>query len=264
MENNVKNQLLVVPDPDALAAAAADRFVRLARQAVAAHGRFSVALAGGSTPQKMYRLLAQSPRREQVEWPNVHIFWGDERFVAPNDPDSLWRMARETFLDEVPLPAANIHPMPTVGLTAAAAAAQYANTLARLFAPGPIRFDLLLLGMGDDGHTASIFPGQTAVIASPEPVVPVTGAPKPPPTRLTLTFSVINQAANVILLVTGEAKAAAVAQVLSGERDRHQWPVQAVQPANGRLLWLLDQAAARMVAPDADRSKSWRQPNRND
>ena len=228
--------------------AAADRFVQLARQAVAAHGRFSVALAGGSTPQKMYRLLAQSPRQEQIDWPNVHIFWGDERFVAPNDPDSLWRMARETFLDEVPLPAANIHPMATVGLTPAAAAAQYAGTLARFFAPGPIRFDLILLGLGNDGHTASIFPGQTAVITSPEPVAPVTDAPKPPPIRLTLTFGVINQAANVIFLVTGEEKAAAVAQVLSGERDLSQWPAQGVQLENGRLLWLLDQAAAWHVA----------------
>jgi 6-phosphogluconolactonase len=247
MNDNVKDQLVVVPDPEALSVAAADRFVQLAQAAVAKNGRFSVALAGGSTPQGMYRLLAQPPRRSQVDWPNVHIFWGDERFVPPDDPDSLWRMAQETFLSSVPIPAANVHPIPTLGLTPAAAAAQYADILARFFAPGPIHLDLILLGMGNDGHTAAIFPGQTAVMANPEPVAIVTNAPKPPPIRLTLTYAVINQAANVLFLVTGESKAAAVAQVLGGQPDITRWPAQGVKPENGRLLWLLDQAAAIII-----------------
>jgi 6-phosphogluconolactonase len=146
--------------------------------------------------------------------------------------------------DDVPLPAANIYPMPMVGLTPAAAAAQYAGTLIRFFAPGPIRFDLILLGMGDDGHTASIFPGHTVVMTRARPVTVVTDSPKPPPTRLTLTYTVINQAANVFFLVTGSDKAAAVAQVLAGEQAITQWPARGVQPENGRLLWLLDAAAA--------------------
>jgi 6-phosphogluconolactonase len=245
MNNNANKQVVVLSDPEALAAEAADRFVELAQAAVAANGRFSVALTGGSTPQDMYHLLAQSPRREQVDWANVYIFWGDERFVPPDDSDSLWRMAQETFLDDVPLPADNIHPMPTVGLTAAAAAGHYAQTLSRFFAPGPPRFDLILLGMGPDTHIASIFPGHPAATAPDEQlVIAVSNSPKPPPTRLTLTFHVINQAANIIFLVAGSDKAGAVAQVLSGEQDPGQWPAQGVQPQNGRLLWLLDQAAA--------------------
>lgn len=233
---------MVLPDPTAVALTAADQFVLLAQAATAARGRFSVALSGGSTPQKLYRLLAQSPHKQQIDWSNAHIFWGDERFVPPDDPNSLWWMARETFLGATPIPTANIHPMPTVGLTPTAAAQQYAHTLTQFFAPAPPRFDLILLGLGPDGHTASLFPGQPA-LTDARLVTAVHNAPKPPPTRLTLTFSLINQAANIIFLVTGAEKAAAVAQVLRGERDLEQWPAQGVQPANGRLLWLLDQAA---------------------
>jgi 6-phosphogluconolactonase len=247
MNDNMKDQLIVTSDTEALSAAAADRFVQLAQATVAKNGRFSVALTGGSTPQGMYRLLGQPPRRQQVDWPNVHLFWGDERFVPPDDPDSLWRMARETFLNDLSIPAANIYPIPTVGLTPVAAAAQYTDILVRFFRPGPIRFDLILLGMGDDGHVASIFPGHTDVMTNPEPVAAVTDSPKPPSTRLTLTYAVINQAANVLFLVAGESKAAAVAQVLGGRSDINQWPAQGVQPKNGRLLWLLDQAAASIM-----------------
>jgi 6-phosphogluconolactonase len=244
MNDDPQNQLMVLPDPTAVALAAANQFVRLTQEATAARGRFSVALSGGGTPQKLYRLLAQSPHKQQIDWSSVHIFWGDERFVPPDDPDNLWRMARETFLDEAPLPAANIHPMPTVGLTPTAAARQYAHALTQFFAPAPPRFDLILLGLGPDGHTASLFPGQPA-LTDARLVTAVHNAPKPPPTRLTLTLATINQAANVIFLVTGAEKAAAVAQVLRGERDLDQWPAQGVQSVNGRLLWLLDQAAAQ-------------------
>jgi 6-phosphogluconolactonase len=248
MNDNSKNQIVVLSDREMLAAEAADRFVALAQAAVAANGRFSVALTGGSTPEGMYRLLAQSPRKEQVDWTNAHIFWGDERFVPPDDPDSLWRMAQETFLNDVPLPAANLYPMPTVDLAPEMAARQYAQTLTDFFTPDPPRFDLILLGMGPDSHIASIFPGHpTATAPDEQLVVAVTNSPKPPPTRLTLTYKVINQAANVIFLVAGSDKAAAVAQVLSGEQDPGQWPAQGVQPENGRLLWLLDQAAASMA-----------------
>lgn len=248
MGDNTKKKVTVLPDPETLAAEAADRFVTFAQTAVVTNGRFSVALAGGGTPQAMYRLLAQSPRKGQIAWPKVHIFWGDERFVPPYDPDNLWRMAQETFLNEVPLPAANIHPMPTVGLTPAAAARQYARTIVRFFAPAPPRFDLILLGMGPDGHTASIFPGQAAVASAERLVAVVTNSPKPPPTRLTLTYKVINQAAIIMFLVTGGEKATAVAQLLAGKRDRNQWPAQGVQPEHGRLLWLLDQAAAQGIS----------------
>ena len=243
-------EIVILPDPAALAAAAADQFVQLAQAAVEKNGRFSVALAGGSTPQGTYRLLAQPPRKALVDWSSVHVFWGDERFVPPDNPDNLWRMAQETFLADVPIPAANIYPMPTVGLTPEAAAAQYAQTLTDFFAPGPVRFDLILLGMGDDGHTASLFPGKPS-LRETKLVVSVQNAPKPPPTRLTLTYTAINQAANVLFLVTGKDKATAVAQVLGSgpsESKMINWPARGVVLENGRLLWLLDQAAAKKVA----------------
>lgn len=246
MSDYTKEEIVVLADPQALAAAAADQFVEIAQAAIEKNGRFSIALAGGSTPQGTYRLLAQSPRKTEVDWANVHIFWGDERFVPPHDPDNLWRMAQATFLDDLPIPAANVQPMPTVGLTPAAAAAQYAQTLTDFFAPGPIRFDLILLGMGDDGHTASLFPGQPALTAT-TPVTAVYNAPKPPPTRLTLTYTTINQAAHILFLVTGAAKATAVAQVLDRQSAMAAWPARGVAVVNGRLYWLLDQAAASYI-----------------
>ena len=151
-------QVQVLEDPVALAASAAQHFVTLAGQAIAATGRFSVALSGGSTPEAMHRLLAQAPLVDRVDWPRVHVFWGDERFVPPDDPASTLRMARETLLDHIPLPVENIHPVSTTGTTPAAAARQYAQTIIDFFGPGKPQFDLILLGMGPDGHTASLFP----------------------------------------------------------------------------------------------------------
>ncbi|MBE2201591.1 MAG: 6-phosphogluconolactonase [Anaerolinea sp.] len=242
-------QILALPDPEALAAEAARRFVSLAVYAIVTHGRFSVALSGGGTPEAMHRLLAQAPLKNQVTWENVHVFWGDERFVPPDDPDSSQRMARETLLNNVPIPAANIYPMPTVGLTPDAAAQQYARTISNFFAPFAPRFDLVFLGMGADGHTASLFPGQTAVTTSHEQLVTaVFHAPKPPPIRLTLTYQAINQAANIIFLVSGSSKADMIARIFAPERDPVRYPAQGVRPGNGRLLWLLDNEAAQKLA----------------
>jgi 6-phosphogluconolactonase len=237
--------IIVVDNPAGLASRAARRFVTLARQAIGERGRFSVALSGGSTPRAMYRLLAQAPLKEQVDWQNVHLFLGDERFVPPDDPASSLRMARETLLDHVPVPAENIYAVPTEGLTPEAAAQRYARTLLGFFAPHSPRFDLILLGMGPDGHTASLFPGQPAVTSPGDRLVlAVHGAPKPPPMRITMTYELINQAMNVVFLVTGSDKARAVASVLAGEADPVRYPAAGVRPANGRVQWLLDHAAA--------------------
>ncbi len=166
----------------------------------------------------MYEQLAQQHARE-VDWERVEVFWGDERYVPPDDPESCYRMARETLLAHVPIPAANIYPMPTVGSTPEAAAQAYAETLAAVFGEEPPRFDLILLGIGTDGHTASLFPGQIEVVAPSDALVTaVYGSPKPPPTRLTCTYRVLNAAANVIFVVTGADKAAALREVLSGPR----------------------------------------------
>lgn len=245
----------IFPDPAALAEAAADRFVALAAAAVAEHGRFAVALSGGSTPTAMQKLLAAAPRRDQVDWARIHLFWGDERFVPPDHSERTLRQARETLLDHVPIPPDNIHTITTDDLTPTAAAAQYEQTIRHFFAPAPPRFDLIFLGMGDDGHTASLFPdrgrkmedgevGPSSVLGLRSLVTAVTDAPKPPPTRITFTPRLINQAAQVIFLVTGSDKAETVTAVLNGPFDSNRYPAQAIRLELGQLTWLLDEAAA--------------------
>lgn len=246
--------MTICADADELAARAADLFVQAAHNAVAARGRFTVALAGGSTPEAMYRLLAQAPRREQAPWADTFVFFGDERFVPPGDEQrSNVGMARRALLDHVPLPATgHVFAVDTTNAPRAEAAAHaYANTLAAFFGrpdpsgPPPV-FDLVLLGLGDDGHTASLFPGMPAlhvndrwVVASPPGVLP------PPVDRITLTFPVLNAARQVVFLVAGDKKAPALAAVLQNGADPSAHPAAGVRPANGTLTWLVDEAAAR-------------------
>jgi 6-phosphogluconolactonase len=238
-------ELVVLADLAALAEEAAQRFVALAGAAIKRHGRFRVALSGGSTPRALHQRLAHQHRSE-VNWEQVEIFWGDERFVPPDDPESCFRMARETLLDHVPVPAANIYPMPTVGSPPETAAQANAETLAAVFAAETPRFDLILLGMGPDGHTASLFPGYPEVVApSGALVAAVHNAPKPPPTRLTCTFRVLNDAANVLFLAAGADKAATLRAVLRGPQDVARLPAQGVRPAAGTLVWLVDATAAK-------------------
>ena len=245
MNTNERGDLIVLADPATLAKEAAQRFVELSKAAIKGRGRFRVALSGGSTPRATHERLAHQ-HRDDIDWSNVEVFWGDERFVPPDDPESLFRMARETLLDHVPIPAANIFPMPTVGGTPEAAAQAYAETLAATFGAALPRFDLIFLGMGPDGHTASLFPGHLEVVApSGELVAAIYGAPKPPPTRLTFAYKLLNAAANVVFLVAGADKAQALRAVLRGPEDVAQLPAQGVRPAAGTLTWLVDQAASR-------------------
>ncbi|GAB4108827.1 MAG: 6-phosphogluconolactonase [Roseiflexaceae bacterium] len=244
-----RGSLEVYDTPGALAEAAARHMARLAREAVAARGVFSAALSGGSTPHAMFSLLAQEPLRSTIDWEKLHIFWSDERYVAPDDPESSYRMARETLLQHVHIPAANVYLVPTVGSTPEGAAEAYAATIAAMLPGDPPRFDLILLGMGPDGHTASLFPGAPAVAQPPnELVVPVYNSPKPPPTRVTFTYRLINAAANVLFLVAGADKAATLRDVLRGPHDPPRLPAQGVQPSNGTLTWLADRAAAELLA----------------
>src|SRR5262245_61677824 len=245
MNTNERGELRVSADPATLAKEAAQRFVELSEAAIRDHGRFRVALSGGSTPRATHERLAHQ-HRDDIDWSNIEVFWGDERYVPPDDPESLFRMARETLLDHVPIPAANIFPMPTVGGTPEAAAQAYAETLAATFGAALPRFDLIFLGMGPDGHTASLFPGHLAVVApSGDQVAAIYGAPKPPPTRLTFTYKLLNAAANVVFLVAGADKALALRAVLRGPEDVAHLPAQSVRPVAGTLTWLVDQAAAR-------------------
>ncbi len=229
-----------------LAKAGAERFAELARTAITTHGQFSVALSGGSTPRAMYGRLAKSPLKDAIDWTRVHVFWSDERYVPLDDTDSCYLLARETLFDHVPIPANNIHPMANVNLSPEEAAWEHAKTLRTFFGSSLPRFDLILLGMGPDGHTASLFPGSPQVKATTDDlVVAVYNSPKPPPTRLSFTYRVINNAANVLLLVAGVDKAATLSEVLQGPVDQVKLPVQGIQPIDGKAIWLLDEAAAR-------------------
>ena len=246
MNEHERSDLVILPDPAALADEAARRFGDLALAAVADHGRFTVALSGGSTPRALYERLAQSPLSESVDWATVHVFWGDERMVPPDDIESNYRIARETLLAHVPIPAANIYPVPTIGGTAEAAARAYEETLIAAFGSELPRFDLILLGLGPDGHTAALFPGQPeAVRPSAALAAAVHNAPKPPPVRITCTYRLINAAANVLFLVAGTDKALALREVLRGSVDVARLPAQGVRPEQGALVWLVDTAAAK-------------------
>jgi 6-phosphogluconolactonase len=236
--------LVVLPDLEALSRAAAQRFSALAQ----AHDPFSVALSGGGTPRRLYETLAAPPFCEHIPWERVHVFWGDERCVPPDDAGSNYRMARETLLDRVPLPAGNVHRI-RGELGPEAAAQDYAQQLRAFFGAQRPALDLILLGMGDDGHTASLFPGSGALHETRRPVVGVTAYYQDRPARrVTLTPPAINAARQVIFLVAGAGKAQVLRDVLDGPCQPDVLPAQIVRPAAGSLSWLVDAAAATHVA----------------
>jgi 6-phosphogluconolactonase len=241
-----KPPLIVKPDALQVACAAAERIVAWAGQAIDARGRFSIALAGGLTPRAAYQRLASQPCRDGIDWSGVHVFWGDERCVPPADPSSNYGMAYESLLSKVPIPVQNVHRMKGE-VDARTAAQAYADELRRFFGAAWPRFDLVVLGMGDDGHTASLFPGSPVLYETEHAVVAVTADYQDRPAcRLTLTPPAINAARVVMFVVTGPQKAAMVQQVLEGRPDR--LPAQRIEPLEGELYWLLDAAAASQLS----------------
>jgi 6-phosphogluconolactonase len=205
--------------------------------------RFSVCLSGGSTPRPLYEQIATPAIASRFPWPRVHWFWGDERFVPQNDPDSNYRMARDAFLSRVPIPTGNIHPIPTEGLSADEAATAYEATLKKFYgadvlAPDQPLFDVTLLGIGENGHTASLFPGQPALREMRRWAVPTIGTDAQP--RITLTYPVLDSSRDVAFLATGASKRDVVARARAGDRAL---PAALVSPI-GRLHWLTDRAAA--------------------
>ena len=246
-----QTDIRILADADELSRVAAEDFSRLSNEAVEAKGRFAVALSGGSTPSGVYELLA-NPKAHflaHVPWNKVHVFWGDERHVPPDHSESNYQVAREALLSRVPIPPENIHRIPAENPDASSAAKEYAKALSQFFLLGAgqfPRFDLILLGMGPDGHTASLFPGTTAVFEETSLVV----APwieKFKAFRITLTPPVLNHAACVIFLVSGEEKAETLRAVLQGPYQPERLPAQLLRPVNGRLLWMVDRAAARLL-----------------
>jgi 6-phosphogluconolactonase len=252
-------EVRVVADAGELARAAADEVARAASAAIAEYGRFTIALSGGSTPQRLYRLLADEnePWRARIQWPRVHVFWGDERHVPPDHPESNFGMAHDALLSKVPVSLDHIHRVRAENPDAARAADEYAWTLRSAFDldGGELpRFDLMLLGLGPEGHTASLFPGSDA-LRERERLVVAPWVEKLRTFRITMTPPVLNAAALVMVLVSGEEKAEALRAVLEGgregeregERDPQRWPAQILDPA-GRLLWMIDRAAAGLLS----------------
>ena len=230
--------------------AAAWRVLERAAEAIRERGRFTVALAGGNTPRRVYELLTDERLSPHVDWPNVHVFFGDERMVPPDHAESNYRMANEALLSRVPVPPENVHRIEGVG-DAAANASAYESEMRGLFgedADWP-RFDHVLLGMGDDGHTASLFPGTDALNETRLWVAP-NWVEKLGAWRVTLTAPAINAARFVTFLVNGAAKAARLREVLKGERDPARLPSQLIRPSDGTLEWFVDREAASRLEPE--------------
>lgn len=245
------NDLLVVTDPAALAQDAAKRVVATAEEAVARCGHFTVALAGGSTPKRLYLLLATEPYRTRLPWRETHVFWGDERAVPPAHSDSNFGIARTALLSRVPIPTNQVHRMQAERTDLDAAAVEYEAEIAMAFAAQPSdeppAFDLILLGLGPDGHTASLFPYTQALQERRRWVAP-NYIPTLQANRLTLTTPILNRAAMILFLVSGADKAAVFQAVLEGPPDPERLPAQLIRPLAGRLVWLVDQAAASRLS----------------
>ncbi len=254
MGKTLRVEYSVAADAAALAARAADHFVEQAERAVASRGRARIAISGGSTPKATFALLADPARpwRARMPWDRIELFWVDERCVPPEDAESNYRMTREALLEHVPLDPRQIHRMEGE-LEPEVAAARYESELRNSFrlegAETP-RFDLIALGMGPDGHTASLFP-YTEAIHEMGRLVTANHVPQKDTWRITLTWPVINQASSVFFLIGGADKAQVLKEVLTGPRDPERLPSQLIRPASGILMMILDRTAAALL-PDTD------------
>jgi 6-phosphogluconolactonase len=232
----------VYPDLDALSHAAVEEVLRVAAESVAARGRCAIALSGSHTPARMYSLWATN-YIAHTPWDKLHLFWSDERFVPQDDPRSNYRMARETLLARIPIPAANVHPIVTTFSRPQQAADAYEKELRKFFGSSPPAFDVQLLGIGGEGHTASLFPGSPALEEKQRWVAAVR-APAEPPDRLTLTPVVLNCGRNTFFLVAGENKREILAAIRAeADSALSQYPATRIRPS-GPVLWFLDRAAA--------------------
>ncbi|MFQ5737440.1 MAG: 6-phosphogluconolactonase [Acidobacteriota bacterium] len=243
-------EVVVCADAHEVSLRGAELFVALAHRAQASGQPLSVALSGGSTPRTLFRMLAGEDFRSRIDWRGVNLFWGDERSVPAEHPDSNYGMTQRELLDKVPILEANVHPIPTGLTTPAMAARQYEETLRSFFHLGPgewPRFDLIYLGMGADGHTASLFPGSPA-LSEKERLVVENYVEKLGAWRITLTAKTLNYGRNVVFLIAGAGKASRIKEVLEGRSDPDRFPSQQIRPLNGRLLFLLDRAAASQLA----------------
>lgn len=236
----------VLPDKQGVAGKAAEEFVRASREAIDERGMFCVALSGGSTPVSMYKHLVDESMVSEVEWQRVIFFWSDERCVPPDHPDSNYGAAARELIEHLDVPEANVHRMKGE-IEPRIAAREYEADVRQWVHGDPPRFDLLLLGMGDDGHTASLFPG-TPAVQEYERLVTENYVPKLEANRISFTRTLINAASEVIVLVTGKEKAEALKAVLEGPRDEDKYPAQIIAPGSGNVLWLADNDAAQRLS----------------
>lgn len=249
------NRSLEIADTlETLAQRAARHFYEAAEAAIAdpQRGRFLVALSGGSTPRALHKELVEH-YRDLIPWERVQVFWSDERCVPPDHPDSNYRMARETLLTQVPLPSENIHRMPGERGDYDAAAADYEQEMRQVFGLPPdvlLRFDLILLGMGPDGHTASLFPGTAALHETTRLIAP-NWVPKLNAERMTSTYPLLNGARQVLFLAAGAEKAEALRDVISGQCKIEERPSAGVRTSEGQVIWLVDRAAASLLDEDS-------------
>jgi len=245
-KKGVKPRVHVLRDLEAISHKAANIFVSLFESSAAAQGKFTVALAGGSTPKRLYALLSSRRFRHKVDWPHVHFFWGDERCVPKEDPESNFKSAYDLLLSKVPVPAENIHRMkgekdPAQG------ARDYEEDLRKFFGTrGWPALDLIILGMGEDGHTASLFPASKSLAEKLRLVVPIY-MKKHKIHRITLTLPVLNHAAQILFLVAGHAKADVLQKVLQGGREKERYPAGLIHPGPAHILWLIDRETARKL-----------------
>ena len=240
-----ERQIIICRDNADLSERAAEEFVRLARQAIQLAGRFTVALSGGSTPKALYALLATPSFAQRISWNRAHLFWGDERCVPPDHPASNYRMVRECLLAHVQIPAVNVHRM-AGEKTPQIAALEYEAELKKFFELGDgalPRFDLILLGLSEDGHTASLFLGSTA-LNDHEHLVAAVYVDKMNTYRLTLTLPVLNAGKEVVFLVAGASKAAIVKELLGGQASAMNYPAAKIQSRDDKLIWMITADAA--------------------
>ncbi len=237
----------VFPDKAALTGAAVDLFISLAQRAIAERGSFSVALSGGSTPEALYTRLAEPGLQDQLSWADIHLFFGDERYVLPDHPESNFRMVQGALLSQVDIPGENVHRVKTE-MDVRLAAFDYEEQLRAHFSDPWPRFDLVLLGMGADGHTASLFP-HTAGVNEEHRWFIANQVPSHDVWRLTLSKHAINAGRQIVVLVSGSSKADMLSEVLTGPHEPMEKPIQLVSPVQGEMTWLVDRDAASQL-PD--------------
>ena len=244
VENLQKGKtVLIWKDLEAISVAAAHFFVTECNRCIQENGKFVVALSGGNTPKKLYELLASPEFTRNIPWRRVFLFWSDERFVPHTDAESNYRMVKESLLEGIDIPAKNVFPVP-VNKAPASAALQYEKRILNFFKALSPTFDFLLLGVGEEGHTASLFPG-SELLKERRRWVKEVWVPQKQTHRITLTLPIINKARQILFLVSGKEKAPVISKVLAKKSTGDLMPVQMVKPINGNTIWMLDEEAAK-------------------